>query len=104
LDSVVIVIDGATNTVTGTIALQDAPVGLSVNPEVGRLYTVSATESTLSIIDLSTNMVTSTLFVGGESGSVAVSPETGLVYVTNDLANTVTVIEDGGDEEDENDD
>ena len=72
------VIDTATNTVTGTIAVGNDPVqGVAVSPDGTRLYVTNASDGTVSVIDTATNTVIDTINVGdnpAESRSAPTAP------------------------------
>src|SRR2546426_666734 len=109
----VYVIDGATNSVTGTIPVGGGIQGIGVNPNTNKIYVTSngfsspsyrfSCSSTVSVIDGATNSITSTIPVGTCPGAVAVNPNTNKIYViddnglqvidgtTNSVVNTITV-------------
>lgn len=93
LDGTVSVIDTATNTVTATIPLGGAPLGVGVHPAGTLVYVGNASNSVLSVIDTATNTVTATVQLGGSSLGVAVHPAGTSVYVANMGNLTVSVID-----------
>ena len=69
------VIDGATNTVTATIAgRRGAPAAVAVNPMTNTVYVANARHGTVSVIDGATNTVTATIRCG-EAVPLAVAVE-----------------------------
>ena len=66
------VIDTATNTVVGTIAVGNGPIGVAVNPAGTRAYVTNEGSSNVSVIDMATNTVVATILVGGFPSAVAV--------------------------------
>ena len=86
------VIDGATNTVTGTIPAElfhDSTI--AVNPTTNTIYV--ANEHTVSVIDGATNTVTGTIPVDqSHAPHITVNPTTNTIYVTN-TQGTVSVID-----------
>src|SRR3989454_176410 len=90
----VYVIDGATNSVTGTIPVGGGIQGIGVNPNTNKIYVTSngfsspsyrfSCSSTVSVIDGATNSITSTIPVGTCPGAVAVNPNTNKIYVIDD--------------------
>src|SRR2546426_1095765 len=101
----VYVIDGATNSVTGTIPVGGGIQGIGVNPNTNKIYVTSngfsspsyrfSCSSTVSVIDGATNSITSTIPVGNEPNGIGVNPKTNMIYVANFLsvAGTVSVID-----------
>lgn len=90
-DSVVDVIDGSSETVTGTIGVTGGePTGLSVNPFLHRLYVPLGNEE-VEIFDTKTNSFVSTTTVGSADSFAAVNPVTGNVYVTDAVTGPSTI-------------
>lgn len=77
------VIDGATNTVTGTITIPEAHQGIAVDPNTDLIY-ASAGGGNVYVIDGSTNAIVHTINTGaGTVGleQIAVNPVTDTIYV-----------------------
>lgn len=76
------VIDGATNTVTTTIALPTLaqPSGLGINTVTNTIYTLNV-GSTVSVIDGATNTLTTTITMPGFPESIAVNEVTNTIYI-----------------------
>ncbi|WP_285509660.1 IPT/TIG domain-containing protein, partial [Streptomyces sp. NBRC 13847] len=55
------VIDTATNSVIGTIAVGQGPTGVAVSPDGTRAYTTNSDSNTVSVIDTATNTVLDTI-------------------------------------------
>ena len=90
--STVSVIDTATNTVTATIPIGPASIGVAAS-SVGKVYVTNLGNNSVSVIDTATNTVTATIPVASGPVGVAVTPGGSKVYVANDGANTVSVID-----------
>ena len=92
-------IDGATNSVTDTIAVGNGPFNVAVDPTTDTVYVTNAIDETMSVIDGATDSVTDTITVGGSGDDprgVAVDTTTDTVYVANDnnsVPGTVSVID-----------
>src|SRR5205807_3946101 len=55
------VIDTGSNTVTATVTVGNAPVGVAVNPSGTRVYVANFGADSVSVIDTTTNTVTATI-------------------------------------------
>ncbi|MFD5430337.1 YncE family protein, partial [Streptomyces sp. NPDC127084] len=66
------VIDTASNTVTATIPVSDAPVGVGVSPDGARVFVTNFGSDSVSVIDTASNTVTATIPVGNAPYGVAV--------------------------------
>jgi YVTN family beta-propeller protein len=86
------VIATATNTVTATVPVGEAPLGVAVSPDGSKVYVANNGPGTVSVIDTATNTVIATIPVGNEPFGVAVSPDGSKVYVANFHSNSVSVI------------
>jgi YVTN family beta-propeller protein len=86
------VIDAATGTVTGTIAVGAGPDAVAVDSAAGSVYVANGGAGTVSVIDAATGTVTGTIAVGSDPGGVAVDPAAGTVYVAN-FSGSVSVID-----------
>jgi YVTN family beta-propeller protein len=84
------VIDGATNTVTTTIGVGNAPVAVGVDPATNTAYVTNENDRSVSVIDGATNTVTTTIGVSRAPVAVGVDPATSTAYVAN--GNSVSVI------------
>ena len=90
-DSVINIIDGNTNKLTGTLGVSgDTPTGLSVDPFTHRLY-VPLGNSEVEIFDTKTNSLLSTTTVGSADSFAAVNLITGNVYVTDAITGPSTI-------------
>jgi YVTN family beta-propeller protein len=87
------VIDGATNQVVDSIALDKTPWGLALNPDTGRIYVANTFDNSVSVIDATSKAVVATVPVGTEPGGLAVNPTTAHIIVTNEGSNDVTIID-----------
>ena len=80
----VIAVNGATDTVSGTVPVGNSPKALAVNSLTNRIYvTDSATVGHVVVIDGSTNTRVNSIFTGVNPDAVAVNPVTNRVYVAN---------------------
>ena len=86
------VIDGATKTVTATVAVGFQPGQVAVDPNTDTVYVPNLGNGTVSVIG-ATNTVTDTVAVGSEPFGVDVDQSTDTAYVTNFADNTVSVID-----------
>lgn len=89
-DGVIDIIDGNTNTLTGTFSVSGTPTGLTVNPFAHRLY-VPLGNSAVEIFDTKTNSFLSTTTVGSADSFAAVNLVTGNVYVTDAVTGPSTI-------------
>lgn len=93
-DNTVSVIDTATDATVGSpIPVGQAPQGVGVSPNGGRVYVADWVTDNVSVIDTATNTVVATIAVGSFPTGVAVNPDGGEVYITNYGSNTVSVID-----------
>lgn len=90
-DSVIDIIDGRTNTLTGTLGVSGGmPTGLSVNPFAHRLYVPLGSDE-VEIFDTKTNSYLSTTTVGSADSFAAVNFITNNVYVTDAVTGPSTI-------------
>lgn len=90
-DSVVDIIDGYTDRVTGTLSVSGGePSGLAVNTFLHRLY-VPLGNDEIEIFDTRTNSFVSTTSVGSADSFAAVNLVTGNVYVTDAVTGASTI-------------
>lgn len=80
--STVSVINTMTSTVTATIPVGPAAIGVAATP-FGKVYITNLGNNTVSVINSATNMVTATIPVGTGPIGVAASPDGSKVYVAN---------------------
>ena len=85
--STVSVIDTATNTVTGSIAVGSGPGEIATDPGAGRAYVGNFNSGTVSVVDLASRATVATLGTGGLG--VAVDPGLGRLYVVTPSQLTV---------------
>lgn len=97
-DGTVSVIDGATRTVVGTVALEGDTTDVAVDPGTHAVYV--STFGGVSVIDGATRTVTATVPLHVDSGSMhsypydlAVDPGTHTVYVTYGYNDTLSVVD-----------
>jgi YVTN family beta-propeller protein len=84
-DNVIDIIDGRTNTLTGTISLDgDSPFGLTINPLNNRLY-VPLGNNQVDVIDACKKTIMATTTFGSSTAFAAVNLATGHVFVTDSV-------------------
>ena len=89
------VIDGATNTLTGSISgVGVRPNAIAVNSGGRHVYVADEQTNVLSVIDTQTATVVSTVATGAGPTGVAFDATLGTVYVSNQADNTVSVLSD----------
>ena len=79
--SEVAVVNGATNTVVGTIPVTSEPSSLAVNPLTHMVYVVLPDAATVTVINGSTLAVTGSLTTNGNPTSIALNMFARVVYV-----------------------
>ncbi|MGA2904886.1 MAG: YncE family protein [Candidatus Korobacteraceae bacterium] len=91
--SYVSVIDGATNSVTSSVAVGICPGAVVVNPVSSQVYVANYGSGTATIID-ETTLATTTVSAGSSPIAVDVDPMTNHAYLSNFLWDgTVTVVD-----------
>jgi YVTN family beta-propeller protein len=87
------IIDVATNTVIGTVALPAGakPYAVAVLPN-GDAYIANNGNNTVTVFSTTNNAIIGTIAVGAGPLSIASSPDGSKIYVTNNTAGTVSVI------------
>jgi YVTN family beta-propeller protein len=78
------VINTATNTVAGTIAVGPLPIGIAVTPDGTRAY-VAVTYGPAAVIDLATNSVSTTISIPNHPALVAISSDGTRAYFTDQI-------------------
>lgn len=94
------VIDGATGSITATIAAGSSPEAVAVDPQTNFIYVANAGNSQsgdpgdITVIDGTTHETTTLLDPNAKNPSaVAVNPITNKIYVANSGSNNVTLID-----------
>jgi YVTN family beta-propeller protein len=87
------VINTATNTVVGSIAVGNGPVGVTLSPDGTRAYVANQASHTVTVINTATNTVVTTINVGTGPFGVAVAPDGTRLYVSNGTNGSVSVID-----------
>ncbi len=87
-----IVIDGATNTITNRVPVGHNPLYPALNVTTNKIYVPNARDNTITIVDGAT-LATNTVTVGAVPAMIGVNPVTNKLYVANADDNTVTVID-----------
>ena len=78
---VVSVLDTATESVVGTIAVGTAPSGVAITRDGTRAYVTNTGSDSVSVLDIATNSVVATIAVGPSPSAVAVTPNAARLYV-----------------------
>lgn len=89
----VTVLDTATNTVAGSIPVQQYPRGVAFAPDGAFAYVVNEGSDSLSIIDAGTRSVAGTVIVGDGPRDLAVTPNGRFAYVGNFVSEDVSVVD-----------
>ena len=84
-------VDTATNTVTGTVAVGTSPRALAITADGAKVYVANTVSNNVSVINTATNTVISTVTVG--TSPLAITASGAKVYVANAGSNTVSVID-----------
>jgi DNA-binding beta-propeller fold protein YncE len=87
------VIDGASNTITGTLA-SNSPLGaLAVNPVTDKIYVGSgeATNSSIKVVDGATMTESANLVTASQVQTIVVNPSTNKIYATMDVRGVVII-------------
>lgn len=88
-----ITINGTSNSVVGTMRVQDNSNGMDVNPYTHNVYLANRDNNTIYVINGATSTISNTIPVGKSPVDVAVNPNTDKIYVVNQGDNTVSVIQ-----------
>ncbi|MGW0582773.1 beta-N-acetylglucosaminidase domain-containing protein [Streptomyces sp. NPDC002920] len=87
------VIDVASGTVTGTVAVGRVPAGLALTPDGGTLWVANYTDGTVQPIDTGTLTAGTAVPVGGGPENMAVTPDGSTLYVADIHDATVTPVD-----------
>lgn len=87
-----VVIDGATNTISADVPLNFEPEEIAVNPTTNRIY-IAHHISGLFVVNGATNAVITNISLPLGAVRVAVNSVTNRIYVGNSVARTITVID-----------
>jgi len=90
----VTVIDKQEDLVVGTIAVGEAPRGITASSDGTRIYVANSRSNSISVIDTSVNRVSTTIDnLGYSPEEVALSWDDNTIFVTNPRSNNVSVID-----------
>lgn len=89
----VAVIDGATDTLLGTIPLSSSPWGIGFNPATGKLYVAHPGGGGVAVIDTTTATVTATINPGQRVSGIAIDVANNLVYATQEISFNLWLID-----------
>ncbi len=90
----VTVIDIQEDSVVGTIAVGEAPKGITASSDGTRIYVANTGSNTISVIDTSVNRVSTTIDnLGYSPEELALSWDDNTLFVTNPRSNNVSVID-----------
>ena len=93
-EGTVSVVDTATDTVTATIQIGAAPIGIAVSPSGTRVYVAKDHTTELAVIDTATNTVAATVQLPyNDPIGVAVNPAGTRVYVSNGWGENISVVD-----------
>ncbi len=88
------VIDVATDIVTATVTVGDAPKNVAITPDGTKVYVTSLSSHDVSVIDVATKMVIATVWLGGLNPTdIATSLDGTKVYVVDTLEGYISVID-----------
>ncbi len=87
------VVDIATSAVVATIAVNQKPNSVAVDPNYNEVYIVNNGSATISVISTLTNAVIKTISVGTTPWSVTVGPDGSKIYVADGDDNEIDVID-----------
>ncbi|MFI7500959.1 beta-N-acetylglucosaminidase domain-containing protein [Streptomyces sp. NPDC049687] len=87
------VIDVASGTVTGTVAVGRVPAGLALTPDGGTLWVADYTDGTVQPVDTGTLTAGTAIPVGSGPENMAVTPDGATLYVANIHDDTVTPVD-----------
>lgn len=104
LESVISVIETASNTVKKKIQLSTPPAfqstwpwGVAINPSGTKVYVANNLTNTVAVINTATDAVIKTIPVGEQPRWVTITPDGKHVYVSNSRSGTVSIIDSGTD-------
>lgn len=89
----VVVIDTATNTVTGSIKIRRHTDGVAVSPDGSTVYVTDTVFGFVSVVDAATNAITAAVHVGHGPTGVAVTPDGSTIYVADSIRGGVSVMD-----------
>jgi YVTN family beta-propeller protein len=90
----VTVIDGATNQVITTVAVDSGPLALCYNPKNNKVYVANSGSNNVTVIDGATDSVSIVVPVGVYPRVFCCNPQNNKVYCANGYNSSVTVIDD----------
>jgi len=89
----IVVIDGATDTVTTKIGGFGFDFFGALNPITNKIYLVNGKTGTVGVFDGKTNQIAAPIAAGTNPCAVAVNPVTNRIYVANNGSSNITVID-----------
>ena len=94
-NSSLLVIDGATNTVSATVPAGAEPFAIAVNPVTNTIYLTNnpITRGSVTVINGADNSIVATVPAGLSPNYVAVNPVTNKIYASDSSGNMVYVID-----------
>jgi YVTN family beta-propeller protein len=92
IDDDVVVIDGATNQITGTAPVGHGSGRPTINSVANKIYVPNSRDNTITVVD-GVTLATGTVNVGLVPAAIGVNPVTNKIYVANADGNTVSVID-----------
>lgn len=104
LESVISVIEVASNTVKKKIQLSTPPAfqstwpwGVAINPSGTKVYVANNLANTVAVINTTTDAVIKTIAVGEQPRWITITPDGKHIYVSNSRSGTVSIIDSGTD-------
>lgn len=87
------ILDTATNTVAGGIAVDGTPTGLASTPDGEYVYVSAKNKNSVVVISTTSRQIVQTIPVGSSPVEVALAPHAATVYVVNHGSNSISVID-----------
>jgi YVTN family beta-propeller protein len=92
--SFVTVIDGATNTIVGSIPVGSSPHGIAVNPVDNQIYISAAgNDPGLTIVDGTTDTVVTTIPLAVSVSGIGIDTTLNRIYIADSFGNRVSVVD-----------
>jgi YVTN family beta-propeller protein len=89
----VLVVDTASQKVTGRVAVGKVPRGIALSPNGTRFYVTNSWSDTVSEVDAGTLQVLRTLHTGFEPTGIAIDAARNLLYVANRLSDDISLLD-----------
>ncbi len=86
------IINGSTNSVTGTVSVGGEPNGMAFDPANGYLYVTEWSLPVVAVVNGATNELVTTIPVGEEPGAIVYDSASDRLFVANFFSDNVSVI------------